>query len=66
MITSLSEKKGIQRHIDKVSISFKRFIDDANLIDMDITNDYFTWSNKHGGQHQVASRLDKFSISEEG
>lgn len=62
MITSLLEKKHGQRRIDKYSESFKEFIEETNLIDMETVNGCFTCSNKRGGKHQVASRLHRFLI----
>eukprot|EP00253_Pinus_taeda_P024786 PITA_24786 len=35
------------------------------LVDADLSNDFFTWNNKRGGEAQVASKLDRFMISEE-
>ena len=35
------------------------------LVDMDTSNSIFTWNNKRGGFTQVASKLDRFIISEE-
>lgn len=49
MINSLSKKKGGQRRIDRDVEAFKEFIEDANLINMEIANRCFPWSNKHGG-----------------
>lgn len=64
IITSLSEKKGGQRRIDRDSNYFKEFIEDTKLIDMKNVNGFFTWSNKCIGKPQVVPRLDKFLISE--
>jgi len=33
-------------------------------VDLEIANGTFTWNNKRGGASQVASRLDRFIISE--
>ena len=35
------------------------------LVDMETSNGIFTWNNKRGGPTQVASKLDRFIISEE-
>ena len=42
MVTSLSENKGGQRCITRDSHTFKIFIDEANLIDMERGNGIFT------------------------
>ena len=34
------------------------------MVDMEIGNGWFTWNNKRGGDHLVASRLDRFLVSE--
>lgn len=39
-------------------------IDCLNLIDMEPVNDKFTWNNKRGSKSQIASRLDRFLITE--
>jgi len=44
---------------------FQTFIDDINLVDSATHNGLFTWNNKKGGEAQVASKLDKFFLSEE-
>lgn len=35
------------------------------LVDIDTSNGLFTWNNKRGGESQVASKLDRFIISED-
>eukprot|EP00253_Pinus_taeda_P030822 PITA_30822 len=35
------------------------------LVDIDMSNGLFTWNNKRGGESQVASKLDRFIISED-
>jgi len=35
------------------------------LVDMETSNGIFTWNNKRGGPTQVASKLDRFIVSEE-
>lgn len=62
MITSLAEGKGGQRRIQTVSKTIKRFIEEAHLIDMEIGNEIFTWSNNWRWKHQVASKLNRFLI----
>lgn len=51
---------GDQRGVNRDAEAFKEFIEEANLIGMETANGCFKWSNKRGGQHQVASRLDIF------
>ena len=34
------------------------------LVDIVTSNALFTWNNKRGGESRVASKLDKFIISE--
>ena len=65
MIKSLSEKKGGTRTLSKDSIAFYNFIDNMKLVDTDTSNGLFTWNNKRGGESQVASKLDRFIISED-
>jgi len=35
------------------------------LVDITTNNGIFTWNNKGGGESQVASKLDRFMISED-
>jgi len=35
------------------------------LVDTETVNDTFTWNNKRGGASQLASKLDRFIISED-
>eukprot|EP00253_Pinus_taeda_P015016 PITA_15016 len=65
MIKSLSNKKGGTRTLSKDSIAFQTFIDNMKLVDTDMSNGLFTWNNKRGGESQVASKLDRFIISED-
>ena len=65
MIKSLSEKKGGTRVLNKDSLKFQTFIDTMRLVDIVTGNGIFTWNNKRGGEVQVASKLDRFMISEE-
>jgi len=53
------------RRLDRDSEAFKRFIEYEKIIDIDIGNGDFTWSNKRGREHQVASILDHFLVLEE-
>lgn len=64
MITNLAEKKGGLRRLDKDAEAFSTFIEASKLIDVPTVNVLYTWNNKQGGNRQVASRLDRFLISE--
>lgn len=39
-------------------------IENLKMIDIEPTNDLFTWNNRRGGMHQIACRLDHFLIME--
>jgi len=64
-IKSLSEKKGGTRVLGKGSSAFQPFINKMKLVDIITNNGIFTWNNKRGGESQVASKLDRFIISED-
>jgi len=64
MIKSLSEKKGGTRILSRDSIGFHSFTKDMRMVDSEVHNGLFTWNNKRGGNAQVASKLDRFLISE--
>ena len=44
---------------------FRDLLTDLKLVDIPIVNGIFTWNNRRGERHQIASRLDRFLISEE-
>jgi exonuclease III len=64
IITSLAEKKGGTRRLDRDAEEFSNFIDRAEMVDLQTKNGQFTWTNKRMNQFQVATRLDRFLISE--
>jgi len=64
MITNLAGKKGGLRRLDKDSEAFNTFIVESKLIDISTVNGLHTWNNKQGGNRQIASRLDRFLLSE--
>lgn len=64
MITNLAKKKGGLRKLDKDVEAFSTFTAASKLIDVSTANGLHTWNNKQGGNRQVASRLDRFLISE--
>ena len=65
MIRSLTEKKGGTRKLGRDSIAFQNFINNMGLVDTKTINDTFTYNNKRGWAAQVASKLDRFIISED-
>eukprot|EP00253_Pinus_taeda_P008550 PITA_08550 len=64
MITTLLEKKGGLRKLNKDSEAFTSFIDNVKLVDILPKSGNFTWNNRRGGERLIASRLDRFLISE--
>jgi len=64
LITSLHEKKGGTRKLDAHSIRFSSIIQNLKLVDVRTDNGIFTWNNKRLGPQAVASRLDRFLLSE--
>lgn len=64
MITSLLEKKGGLRRLNKDSELFIEFMESAKLVDIPPKTGLFTWNNRRGGDNRIASRLDRFLISE--
>ena len=45
-------------------LAFYRLIQDLNLVNLDTSNETYTWNNKRGGKHQIASWLDRYLLSE--
>eukprot|EP00253_Pinus_taeda_P024446 PITA_24446 len=64
MITSLLEKKGGLRKLNRDDGAFADFIESAKLVDVHPSSYSFTWNNRRGGENLIASHLDKFLISE--
>lgn len=64
MITNLSEKKGRIWKLGKESKAFLATIENLNLIGIPTSNGLFTSNNRRGGDHQIASCLDRFILSE--
>lgn len=64
LITSLHEKKGGIRKLDAFSLRFNSIIQSLKLVDVRTENGLYTWNNKRLGTHAVASRLDRFLLSE--
>lgn len=44
---------------------FQNFIMSVGLVEIETINGTLTWNNKRGGASQVASKLDRFIISED-
>eukprot|EP00253_Pinus_taeda_P030389 PITA_30389 len=64
MITKLEEKIGGRNRLDPENSLFRDFIQNSFLIDMPFGNGTFTWSNRRAGKQQIASKLDRFLISD--
>eukprot|EP00253_Pinus_taeda_P023512 PITA_23512 len=43
---------------------FNEMIEDLRLVDIQTINGICTWNNRTGGENQIASRLDRFLVSE--
>ena len=52
------------RHLEIDSLAFCQLIQDLKLVDIDTNDGIYTWNNKRGGKNQVASRLDRYLLSE--
>ena len=64
LIVNLEEKNGGRRTMDKFQEAFRECLARGLLIDVETGNGWFTWNNKRGGEHLVASRLDRFLVAE--
>jgi len=64
MIKSLSEKRGGRSTLDPIQQEFTSFINKCGLVDVETVNGWYTWNNRRTGGHSIASRLDRFLISE--
>eukprot|EP00253_Pinus_taeda_P027885 PITA_27885 len=64
LIRSLEEKKGGIRKMDHFMDKFNELIEDLRLVDIQTINGICTWNNRRGGKNQIASRLDRFLVSE--
>eukprot|EP00253_Pinus_taeda_P003838 PITA_03838 len=64
VIRSLKEKKGGIRKTDQYMEIFNDMIDGLRLVDLPTINGVYTWNNRRGGKNQIASRLDRFLVSE--
>ena len=64
MIATMEEKKGGRCRINRDGSILKDFIHNNWLIDLPSNNGLFTWNNKRAEPNQIASRLDRFLISD--
>jgi exonuclease III len=64
IITTLVDKKGGTMRLDGDAEEFSAFIDAAEMVDIRTSNGQFTWNNKRSNHYQVATRLDRFLVSE--
>lgn len=64
MITSLEDKKGGIGCLSSEDQTFKEVMEQLCSIDTIPSEGRFTWSNKRGGKHHIAERLNKFLVSE--
>jgi exonuclease III len=64
IIMSLADKKGGTRRLNRDSEEFSKFIDTTEMVDLKTNNGQFTWNNKRMNQHQVATRLNRFLVSD--
>eukprot|EP00253_Pinus_taeda_P003190 PITA_03190 len=64
MITKIEDKIGGRSRLEPEVDHFKDFIQNASLIDLPFCNGTFTWSNRRSGKFQIASKLDRFLVSD--
>lgn len=64
MITKLEENTRGRSRLDPESSHFKDFINNSWLIDLPFSNGSYTWNNRRIGNQQIASKLDRFLISD--
>ena len=64
MITSLEEKKGGRRRLDKESMIFWNTIEEMGMVNINLVEEVYTWNNRRGGERHISSHLNKYLISE--
>jgi len=64
IITTLAEKNGGTRRVDRDVDEFLALIETMEMVDIRTSNGQFTWNNKRSNHYQVATRLDRFLVSE--
>ena len=50
--------------LDKCREDFRETLLNSSLVDLETGDGWFTWNNRRGGWHLVASRLDRFLVTE--
>eukprot|EP00253_Pinus_taeda_P033576 PITA_33576 len=64
-LEDLGEKRGGIQRQDPSMDDFNDLITNLRLVDTPTTNGVFTWNNRRGGRNQIASKLDRFLLSEQ-
>jgi len=64
IIKTMEEKKGGRIKLEGDSNGLREFIQNNQLMDIQTSNGVFTWTNKRRGTQHIASRLDRFLISD--
>lgn len=64
LIRSLEENKGGVRSLSNINASFNKLIEELHRVNVRTTNGLFTWQNKRSRARHIASRLDRFLVSE--
>eukprot|EP00253_Pinus_taeda_P018922 PITA_18922 len=64
IIRALEEKSNGRSKLEGDSIGFRNYIQNNHLMDIHTSNGIYTWTNKRRGSQQIASRLDRFLISD--
>ncbi len=64
IIMALQEKNDARSKLEGDNIGFKEFIQSNQLMDIQTSNGIYTWTNKRSGTQHIASRLDRFLISD--
>ena len=64
LIANLGEKKGGRRTMDKFQEAIGILQAQRSFMDMETGNGWYTWNNKCGGEHLVASCLYRFLVSD--
>eukprot|EP00253_Pinus_taeda_P023556 PITA_23556 len=65
IIMTLVEKRGGLRRTNQDMEAFRNMISEQRMVDIQIINGIHTWNNHRGGSNQIASRLDRFLVSEQ-
>ena len=65
MIRIVDEKKGGIRTPDQNMETFNEMITEQRLVDIPTINGIYTWNNQRRGKNKIASRIDRFLLSEQ-